>query len=640
MKFGKRLLEHMESEWEHQYVPYKTLKQVLKKLHGNESFHAEGEFLTTLLSGIHNVSNFYLAKEDDLCKQLQALCQILASPNTWLLEKLPSNEEFISLASIIAALEPGVHLAQSYKDALIIFTELCTQVDALRKYSILNSLAVAKIIKKHDKLSSLLLREVIMARVSQQPFYMSTRLAATFTHAQCIASDIISAATMVTPDCQDYTCSICLEVLNMPVVLSCTHRFCHSCLSKASSSLCNHSCPLCKKEIDLDPHNYEIDPVLNRFVKVHFKPSRTSTPTKLSPSPVATIDADANESSPPPPNNEKAPKLQISVSLSKSAAQTRQSPVGSSSPSEASGRPVDPTSPPQLPTPTMPPQLPSTLDKPASLKEMFAADHSSALFDPGPDALLRTIADQYDDVGSQAQPLTLHTQLLHLHQLMLRQGELHRQQRPGRGIDEPLDGVNTEGACTPKQGAISRGHASGVETSATAYQPTAQVPRKRACTECHRAKAACEGDPCTRCVRLGRTCITSERQKRRRRGSVAEVPCVTAVATTVVDNVTAAVAANIADNVADTVVELELQNPAAALPAAELATEASPAVESTVPPPSLTRHVLNPKAPPLYEAQMQMGDVFTSPKMHGPLPVAGSTYNLSTDDLLSLLLEA
>ena len=66
---------------------------------------------------------------------------------------------------------------------------------------------------------------------------------------------------MVTPDCQDYTCSICLEVLNMPVVLSCTHRFCHSCLSKASSSLCNHSCPLCKKEIDLDPHNYEIDPV-------------------------------------------------------------------------------------------------------------------------------------------------------------------------------------------------------------------------------------------------------------------------------------------------------------------------------------------------------------------------------------------
>lgn len=40
--------------------------------------------------------------------------------------------------------------------------------------------------------------------------------------------------------------------------------------------------------------------------------------------------------------------------------------------------------------------------------------------------------------------------------------------------------------------------------------------RRQACVECHRAKAACVGYPCSRCVRLGRECITREKRKRRR----------------------------------------------------------------------------------------------------------------------------
>jgi len=41
--------------------------------------------------------------------------------------------------------------------------------------------------------------------------------------------------------------------------------------------------------------------------------------------------------------------------------------------------------------------------------------------------------------------------------------------------------------------------------------------KKKACVECHRAKAACEGDPCVRCIRLGKTCVTLARLPRRRR---------------------------------------------------------------------------------------------------------------------------
>ena len=57
----------------------------------------------------------------------------------------------------------------------------------------------------------------------------------------------------------------------MPVVLSCTHRFCHGCISEAALHDCR--CPLCKKETGLDPAAYEIDPILNRFLKCHFRGS-------------------------------------------------------------------------------------------------------------------------------------------------------------------------------------------------------------------------------------------------------------------------------------------------------------------------------------------------------------------------------
>ena len=51
------------------------------------------------------------------------------------------------------------------------------------------------------------------------------------------------------------------------MVLACAHRFCYGCLSRAC--LYDHHCPLCKKDTDLDPSNYHIDPILTKFVDAH-----------------------------------------------------------------------------------------------------------------------------------------------------------------------------------------------------------------------------------------------------------------------------------------------------------------------------------------------------------------------------------
>ena len=51
-----------------------------------------------------------------------------------------------------------------------------------------------------------------------------------------------------------------------------------------------------------------------------------------------------------------------------------------------------------------------------------------------------------------------------------------------------------------------------------------QKMKKWACSECHKAKTACEGNPCRRCQRLGKTCIAQERPQRKRRGGDLDDP--------------------------------------------------------------------------------------------------------------------
>ena len=43
------------------------------------------------------------------------------------------------------------------------------------------------------------------------------------------------------------------------------------------------------------------------------------------------------------------------------------------------------------------------------------------------------------------------------------------------------------------------------------HLPIAYYRQGLACVECHRAKAACQGYPCTRCVRLGKVCVPREK---------------------------------------------------------------------------------------------------------------------------------
>ena len=490
MKFGNRLLEQLHQPWAAQYLPYNELKQILKKISPSptdEGVAAEGEFLSAVLAAVRMVDGFFAAQEDAYVRRLAELAHVLAAPSSWILMQFVTvREDGVDLSQLVEGMVEGVHVPAAQKVALDSFLALCAEIDVLRKFSVLNSLAVTKLLKKHDKYSSIKLSTTVLDFVKAQSFTTSRRLAATFTHAQCIASEIISAVTTASPDFEDYTCSICLDVLSMPVVLPCTHRFCYGCLSEAA--LHNHvrgHCPLCKKETDLDPSHYEIDPVLSRFVKSHFRRSPSSAG---SPSPP--LDSPSQPLAPPklPVARVPAPmaaKLEAKLEASSTLQMPKHLRVAAGAPSGA-------------------------LDAALLMKQMHAAALGQQCR-----GLPCTGLPVPRAVGTSLEPSNL---LANVAYPLCESGTTETALVCDGEQYDAADGEEFDGAAEDWVAAA----AAAIEEAST--NPDAKRARKRACFECHRAKAACEGEPCNRCTRLGKTCFTQERKKRRRRGGATPAP--------------------------------------------------------------------------------------------------------------------
>mmetsp|Transcript_27818 Transcript_27818/g.33758 ORF Transcript_27818/g.33758 Transcript_27818/m.33758 type:complete len:278 (-) Transcript_27818:1259-2092(-) len=169
MKFGKNLrdaIEGLQPEYRDKFLDYKGLKKILKSL-------------PTRTAGDEEETDFIEDTEDDNEKLalteeergfINALNEELSKFNEFFIEK-----EEVSVITL-ERLERNLKLVieedlQSLSDLRKAFIQFHGDVILLQHWSALNYAALVKILKKHDKNSSLTLRSSFLQKVLHQPFY-------------------------------------------------------------------------------------------------------------------------------------------------------------------------------------------------------------------------------------------------------------------------------------------------------------------------------------------------------------------------------------------------------------------------------------------------------------------------------------
>lgn len=184
------------------------------------AYLADGQgsrFEATLRRELHKVGAFYAAREEQLAAALEEAFQGSGS--------------------------------QGY-DNLGAISRLKSELQDLRKYVVLNYVAVVKAVKKRNRhLAALSQSQVSSIRavriLAGEYFFTSLRLAQLVTRVEIAARELSQAklsqgfSLSNSSDEEEFKCPICLDLLRSPVVLSCAHRACWGCLVAYCTAVSN-----------------------------------------------------------------------------------------------------------------------------------------------------------------------------------------------------------------------------------------------------------------------------------------------------------------------------------------------------------------------------------------------------------------
>ncbi|GMF11097.1 unnamed protein product [Phytophthora lilii] len=271
MKFGKRVRSLASPEWATDYVDYKVLKREIKQAFESPETSNSGSVDKRVLW-------FQSLLESEMQKLNDAHGRIL--------DELVSRE----LKPLQQALGTRWVLPHALARTLLLdVLQLSHQVDAFRRFVVLNSLALVKIAKKFDKAANAGVAEAdedsddasattsrlkawVLEDLKCQPFYDAAALDALCDETAALTDRVMLC---VLPDGnfrlgpRAMTCPICLCAdVQVPITLSCAHTFCWSCLSRAAQHRFR-SCPLCRRAQSVDPRDYEIDGLVKRFKRAY-----------------------------------------------------------------------------------------------------------------------------------------------------------------------------------------------------------------------------------------------------------------------------------------------------------------------------------------------------------------------------------
>ncbi|KAK1753459.1 SPX domain-containing protein [Echria macrotheca] len=126
----------------------------------------------------------------------------------------------------------------------------------------LNQTAVVKIIKKFDKQTSLGVK-TRFPQALQPTHFIAESIA------KDVCAQISSEVLAIVPQVADYTCTICLSICWLPILLDCDHRFCIRCMIKMQNRNKRY-CPLCRANTVLNATDINIDTQMMKFLEKWF----------------------------------------------------------------------------------------------------------------------------------------------------------------------------------------------------------------------------------------------------------------------------------------------------------------------------------------------------------------------------------
>ncbi|KAI8097751.1 SPX domain-containing protein [Halteromyces radiatus] len=143
------------------------------------------------------------------------------------------------------------------------FLAINQQINIFQRFQSLNTTAMTKILKKHDKRSGLSAKSEFPTFAKNNSVFLQEVDMALF---QLIQSKIIS----IVPQPDDYACPVCYGITWRPIRLQCHHVFCVRCLIKAHRKRL-YDCPLCREEMAVgNAGASNLDKDLQDFLLLYF----------------------------------------------------------------------------------------------------------------------------------------------------------------------------------------------------------------------------------------------------------------------------------------------------------------------------------------------------------------------------------
>ncbi|KAH9874182.1 hypothetical protein IAQ61_004811 [Plenodomus lingam] len=154
MRFGQQLKQSLNKEWIFYYIDYEGLKDALR-VHHIWDEKSEQNFVEQLEKELDKVYSFQRVKSEEIIRRIAA------------------SEKEVNDAVARAQQDPGHE--DAYEDDFDLLEEDLSDVIAdvhdLAKFTQLNYTGFQKIIKKHDKNTSWVLKPVFAARLKRKPFF-------------------------------------------------------------------------------------------------------------------------------------------------------------------------------------------------------------------------------------------------------------------------------------------------------------------------------------------------------------------------------------------------------------------------------------------------------------------------------------